>query len=284
MIDSAKLLAGIPACLRDPLIASLQEIAANYAEHRWEPAELNGGKLCEVAFTIIDGTLKGAFAATPSKPANMVDACRLLEKIQPSASRVGDRSLRILIPRILTALYEIRNNRNVGHVGSDVDPNYLDATVVLSMSSWVVAELVRVFHNVPTQEAQESVDALIERKLPVIWEVGPVRRVLDSGMQARDQVLLLLYQKPGWVSEKDLASWVEYSSLGMFRTRVLRPLHTARFIEHDNHSGTARISPKGAREVEERVLRSRKFKGFVGRGSRETFLHRIASIPERLKM
>ena len=258
MIDPQKLLAGIPAGLRDPLIASLQEITANYAEHRWEPAELNGGKLCEVVFTIIDGTLKGAFAAKPSKPANMVDSCRMLEKIPASASRVGDRTLRVLIPRILTALYEIRNNRNVGHVGGDVDPNYLDATAVLSMSSWVVAELVRVFHNVSTKEAQESVDALIERKLPVIWEVGSVRRVLDPKMPARDQVLLLLYQKPGSVSEKDLASWVEYSSLAMFRTRVLRPLHTARLIEHDNASGTARISPKGAKEVEERVLKSRK--------------------------
>lgn len=257
MINSTKLLAGIPAGLRDPLIASLQEIAANYAEHRWEPAELNGGKLCEVAFSIIDGVLKGAFAARPSKPANMVDSCRSLEKIQPSASRVGDRSLRVLIPRMLTALYEIRNNRNVGHVGGDVDPNYLDATAVLSMSSWVVAELVRVFHNVSTQEAQESVDALIERKLPVIWEVGSVRRVLDSEMSAREQALLLLYQKPGWVNEKDLANWVEYSSLAMFRTRVLRPLHTARFIEHDNCSGTVKISPKGAREVEERILKSR---------------------------
>lgn len=159
---------------------------------------------------------------------------------------------------MLTALYEIRNNRNVGHLGGDVDPNYLDATAVLSMSSWVVAELVRVFHNVSTKEAQESVDALIERKLPVIWEVGSVRRVLDSEMPARDQALLLLYQKPSWVSEKDLTSWVEYSSLAMFRTRVLRPLHSARLIEHDNVSGTARISPKGAREVEERVLQSRK--------------------------
>lgn len=258
MIQPDKLLAGIPAGLRDPLIASLQEIAANYAEHRWEPAELNGGKLCEVSFTIIDGALKGTFAVKPSKPKNMVDSCRALENLPTSASRVGDRSLRILIPRILAALYEIRNNRNVGHVGGDVDPNYLDATAVLSMSSWVVAELVRVFHNVTTTEAQESVDALIERKLPVIWEVGSVRRVLDPKMAARVQTLLLLYQKPGWISEKDLAAWVEYSSVALFRTRVLRPLHAERLIEHDQASGAARISPTGAREVENRVLQSRK--------------------------
>jgi hypothetical protein len=206
MIDSNKLLAGLPAGLREPLIASFQEIAANYAEHRWEPAELKDGKLCEVTFTIIVGALSGVFPAKPSKPPNMVDSCRALEKKPATASRVGDRSLRILIPRMLTALYEIRNNRNVGHVGGDVDPNYLDATAVLGMSSWVMAELVRVFHDIATKEAQESVDALIERKIPLIWEVGLARRVLDPTIPARDQSLLLLHQRPGWVNEKDLAS------------------------------------------------------------------------------
>jgi hypothetical protein len=258
MIDSSKLLAGLPAGLRGPLIASFQEIAANYAEHRWEPAELNGGKLCEVVFTIINGALSGVFPTKPSKPSNMVDSCRALEKKPATTSLVGDRSLRILIPRILTSLYEIRNNRNVGHVGGDVDPNYLDATAVFGMSSWVVAELVRVFHSVSTKEAQESVDALIERKIPLIWEVGTVRRVLDSTISARDQSLLLLHQRPGWVNEKDLSSWVEYSSVAMFRSRVLDLLHGERLIEYDKKSGQAKISPKGTKDVEERILKSRK--------------------------
>lgn len=257
MIDPEKLLAGIPEGLRNPLITSYQEIASNYAEHRWEPAELNGGKLCEIVFTILDGSLSGVFTAKPSKPANMVDSCRALEKIPAQASRVGDRSLRILIPRMLTSLYEIRNNRNVGHVGGDVDPNHLDATVVFGMCSWIMAELVRVFHNVPVEEAQESVDALIERKLPLIWNAGTVRRVLDPDMSARDQVLLLLYQKPGWVSDKELVDSVEYSSLAMFRTRVLRSLHDKRFIEFDKQSGNSKISPKGGRHVEGLILKSR---------------------------
>lgn len=257
MIDPTKLLAGIPPALRDPLLSSYQEIVANYTEHRWEPAELNGGKLCEIVYSILNGTLTGTFPAKPSKPANMVDACRALEKIPPVGSRLGDRSLRILIPRMLTALYEIRNNRNVGHVGGEVDPNHLDATAVLSMSSWVIAELVRIFHNISTEEAQESVDALIERKDPVIWEVGDVRRVLDSSMSAKDQTLLLLHQRLGWTSDKDLAASIEYSSTAMFRSRVLDPLHGDRFLEFDREAGRARISPKGSRDVEERLLRSR---------------------------
>lgn len=64
------------------------------------------------------------------------------------------RSFQILIPRLLPALYEIRNNRNVGHVGGDVDPNFMDSTAVLGTANWIMAELVRVFHSVSTPEAQ----------------------------------------------------------------------------------------------------------------------------------
>jgi hypothetical protein len=257
MIDSKSLLAGLPEGLRDPLIASYREIISNYAEHRWEPAELNGGKLSEVVYTIIEGAISGSFAAKPSKPPNMIKACRALEEKPAVSSRVGDRSFRILIPRVITALYEIRNNRNVGHVGGEVDPNHMDATAVLSMSSWVVAELVRIFHSVSTKVAQDSVDALIERKIPLIWEFEGVHRVLDPKMSAKDQTLLLLHQKISWVDEKDLVSWVEYSTLTMFRTRVLEPLHGDRLIEYDRKTRRARISPKGSKDVEVRIIESR---------------------------
>lgn len=89
----------------------------------------------------------------------MVSACRNLEKEQ------GPRSARIQIPRMVIALYEIRNNRGVGHAGGDVDPNHMDATAVVYMSKWVVAELVRLLHGLTTDEATELVDALVEREV-----------------------------------------------------------------------------------------------------------------------
>ncbi len=241
IVDGTKVLSGLPNGLRDPLLKSYREIAANYVEHRWEPSELNGGKLCEVVYTILDGSISGTFATKPSKPKDFLKACRTLEGLPTDPNRVGDRSLRILIPRVLAPLYEIRNNRGVGHVGGDVDPNFLDATTVYEMASWVVAELVRIFHNVSTKDAQETVNALVERKRHLIWEIGEVKRVLDPSMKNSDQVLVLLHQRPAWVSENDLASWVEYSSVSMFRTRVLEPLHKARLIEFDRkHSNTNR--------------------------------------------
>jgi hypothetical protein len=256
MLDSSKVLAGLPAGLRDPLLNAYEKIVTNFAEHRWEPAELNGGKFSEVVYTILLGYLHGTFAAKPSKPKDMVSACRALESTPPSSVRVGDHSMRILIPRMLLGLYDIRNNRGVGHAGGDVDPNFMDASAVYAMASWVMAELVRVFHSIGTQEAQETVDLLVERKISLVWAVEKVRRVQDPTMRKEDQALVLLYSKPAWVAEQDLHQWVEYSTASMFRKNILVPLHKARLIEFDAKGGRARISPLGAQQVERNILKT----------------------------
>jgi hypothetical protein len=256
-IDPTKLLASIPAGLRDPLLEAYREISSNFAEHRWEPSELNGGKFCECVYTILDGAISGTFAAGPSKPRNMKDACLGLEQKTPTG-KPSDRSLRILLPRALLPLYDIRNNRGVGHVGGDVDPNLMDATVVYSMASWVMAELIRIFHNVTTAEAQEAVDALSERKLPLVWSPGGnLKRVLDTDLKAMDQTLLILHQSVGWVEEDDLLKSIEYSSASMYRKNVLAKAHSSRLIEYDKTAKKARISPKGGAHVEAKIVAPR---------------------------
>jgi hypothetical protein len=256
-IDPTTLLANIPAGLRDPLVQCYREIASNFAEHRWEPSELNGGKFCECVYWIIKGTLDGGtYASGPSKPSNMRTACSTIES-GPKSANPADGSLRILLPRMLPPLYDIRNNRGVGHVGGDVDPNQMDATAVFSMASWITAELVRIFHNVSTQEAQEAVDALVERKLPLIWDTGSVKRVLDTGLNARQQTLALLYQSLGWVGDAELCNSVEYSNATVYRKNVLEKLHKERLIEFDKKNKRAKISPKGSAHVETKILKTR---------------------------
>src|SRR5207248_3344311 len=106
--SSLDLLSPLPAGLRQPLLNCFNEVRANFLESRWEPSELNGGKFCEVAYTIIKGALDGQYPSAPSKPRNLAEACRAIEQT-PTTTMRGDRSLRVLIPRILVALYEIRN-------------------------------------------------------------------------------------------------------------------------------------------------------------------------------
>lgn len=249
-VIQGQFLAKLPTTLRQELIAAYAEVLTNFRERRWEPSELNGGKLCEIVYSILKGYIGGKFPSKSTKPRNMVDACRALE-LEPATF---PRAVRVQIPRMLMALYEVRNNRGVGHVGGDVDPNHMDATCVLALSKWILSELVRVFHNVSTEEASAAIDALVERTLPIVWKVGDNLRVLDPSMSMKDRALTLLYHSAGPVSELDLFRWVEHSNSSVFRRDVLRPAHSEKLLEYEPKEGTVEISPLGITYVEDSVL------------------------------
>lgn len=248
-INPSSLLPSIPSGLREPLFNSFGEITRNFRERRWEPSELNGGKLCEVIYTILRGYIDGSFPSVPSKPANMVDACRALEQAAPSFSR----SIRIQIPRMLIVLYEVRSNRGVGHSGGDVNPNHMDAVAVLYMSKWLLSEIIRVFHSIDTRMATDIVANLVDRTIPAIWQIGDKHRVLNTDLTMKDKTLLLLYHVQNSVSETDLVSWVEHSNAYIYRRDVLRRLHIDRLVEFDEKNHTVTISPTGIRYVEESI-------------------------------
>lgn len=253
-IDPVKVLAGVPAGLRDPLLAEYRSLMDAYLQSRWKTASLDAGRFCEVVYSILDGALSGTFPASPFKPSNFPKSCRDLEQRSPVP--VGDHSLRILIPRVLIGMYDVRNNRNVGHVGGDVVANHMDATLVQANASWVLAEVIRVFHGISTPEAQKSVDALVERRVPLIWEIGSVRRVLSPEMPAADKALVLLYGQTDWTSARTLADWAKYSNPSVFKTKVLGPLAVKVFVELDAAGEAAVITPLGTADVEKRLLKA----------------------------
>lgn len=245
----------VPQPLEDELFEKFREIERNFRERRWEPAELNGGKLCEVTYCILRGHIDGSFPSKSYKPANFYDACLKMEKEPVS----WGRSIRIQLPRMLIALYEIRNNRNVGHVGGDVDPNHMDAVCVLHMGKWVVAELVRIFHGVSLAEASALVEILSEREVSLIWDAGSVRRVLDNSLSMLEKTLVLLYASAQPLSEAELIKSLEHSNPSVYRRDVLRRAHTDRLIEYDENTKTVKISPLGIKRVETKILPKAQF-------------------------
>lgn len=248
MIQPSQILATIPSGLRDPLFDEHQLIVQNYLERKWLPSELRGGRFCEIVYTIIDGYAQGTFATAPSKPRNFPQACRNLE----NHSHVP-RGFQILIPRMLPPLYEIRNNRGVGHVGGDVDPNHMDSTAVLGIANWIMAELVRVFHSLTTSDAQTLVEQIVERRIPVIWQVGDMKRVLDINLKMPDQTLLLIASCAAACDTDDLFKWLDYDNRAYFN-KLLRTLHSKRMVELASDGSTVQILPPGATHVEEKLM------------------------------
>ena len=242
-------LQAIPDGLRKPLLDEYASIVQHFSESQWKPSELSGGWFCEITYTILDGHAKGGYASKPTKPNNFVVACRKLE-----SNGHCPRSFQILIPRMLPALYEVRNNRSVGHAGGDVDPNHMDATVVLAMCSWIMAELIRVYHDVETDEAQQLVDALVERRVPLVWKNGDMRRILNPSIKLEDQVLILLAQCSTPVSIETIFEWTDYRHRRHFDSTIAA-LHDRRAIEYSKHDGECEILPPGSKHVEANMQR-----------------------------
>src|SRR3954471_11197916 len=93
----------LPDTLRDDLLDAFNEIVKNYREHRWEPAELNGGKLCEAVYTIVKGWLEGGvYAARSKKPPRFPQTCWEMEKTYQTVP--NSSSARVLIPRMMVGL------------------------------------------------------------------------------------------------------------------------------------------------------------------------------------
>lgn len=245
MIRPAQALATIPSGLRQPLLAEYQSIVQNYMERRWSPSELSGGKFCEIVYTILDGFSQGKYATQPSKPRDFVGECRKLE----NNSQVP-RSFQILIPRVLPALYEVRNNRGVGHTGGDVDPNHMDATAVVAICNWVMAELVRVFHCLSVDEAQALIESLTERRMPLVWQGDGMKRVLDPTLPLKDQLLILIASSASAAETSAILEWCGYTNRPYF-LRLLRQLHSNRMVELSTDETTVQLLPPGSRYVEE---------------------------------
>lgn len=243
MITTEEALATIPDVLRKPLLEEYSTILHNYLGRRWTPSELSGGRFCEVVYTILKGWSTGNYPSSPAKPTNFVQACRELETIASNP-----RSFQILIPRLLPALYEIRSNRGVGHVGGDVDSNHIDASAVLSIASWIMAELIRVFHDLDIHDAQKIADSLVERKTPLVWHSGDIRRVLNTDLSIRKQILLLSSISQS-VTKDDLIRWIEPTNLSYFY-RLLREMHSSRLIELSPEQTNVLLLPPGMATVE----------------------------------
>jgi len=250
VLDSA--FAKVPAAFRSRIIKTYLDLKRNCVESRYEAAGLSAGKFCEVVLRHLQEEVHGKYTPFGKKIDNYADECRRLVTAPKTA---GNESQRIVLPRALLYLYTMRNKRGIGHVGGDVDANAIDIATIARTADWIVCEVIRINHGLSLEEAQDLVDGISVRELPMIWEVAGKKRVLKEGLKARDQVLLLLYSSSeSGVLVEDLCEWVEYSNLGVFKSKVLQALHKERLVEHDKDTDSVFLSPKGATFVEQNLL------------------------------
>src|SRR6266571_4365195 len=234
-----------PESLVNELLNAHEKIKQSFLLGRHEPTELNAGKFCEIVLRILQQEAYGSHTALEKEVKNLAEEFRKFE----NATGAID-SVRFHIPRVASAVYNIRNRRGVGHAGGDVSPNLTDASLVATCSDWILSELVRICYNCSLEDAQKLVNDLVQRRLPLVHPVAGKKRVLNPALTFKQRVLVLLAEEhPASVSDRILCDWTEHSNLTVFKRDVLRQLHAAKLMEYSGSDCT--ILPPGMRLVEE---------------------------------
>ncbi len=247
-----KALSSIPNSLRERLVKNYSTLKTRELEGHHDTIGHQAGKLAEVLLRILQKILTGTNVSLNKNLSNFKKECEKLEQTPKTADPEG---LRLLMPRALLFLYTLRNKRDFGHVGGEVDANEIDALTAMRVADWCICELVRVCHDLPLEDAQLLCDAIAERRLPAIWNILGRKRVLDTSLSYRDQTLLLLYTDiETGIPIEDLFTWTEHSRRANYRRDILAELHRVRLIEWDKEIEVAVISPTGIDEVENQIL------------------------------
>jgi hypothetical protein len=178
---------------------------------------------------------------------------KLIEDLEQLPSAAHPESVRVHIPRALRVVYDIRNKRDAAHLADNIDPNLQDATLVVSTLDWILAEFVRLHHNVSANEAQALVEELVTRVAPVVQDFGGFLKLLNPKLGATDQALVLLYQcGPAGAEYEDLEQWVHPKSRKNLRRTLYALVHTKAFAHQIGDRYV--ITRRGQQDVERRTL------------------------------
>lgn len=231
--------------LADNILGTFTEIERKYYLQEWKTSELEAGHFVEAVRRFIELKLFGTYTPIGTTlPSFSTSLLQNLEKQQ------GNEAFRLLIPRVLLSIYNIRNKRGIGHL-SLLAANRQDATFILSACKWVLAELFRIEAIVSTEEANSTVNKIGERTTEAIWDIEGIRRILHSNLSIKDQVLVLLFDRSP-LSFKDIKTSTESKNDSYLR-KILKALHDERAIEL-TADGICHLSPIGKKLAENKVL------------------------------
>jgi hypothetical protein len=243
----AALSPALPNEVVEHLITEYQSIKQNLAFRRFRPTELDGGRFGECMLRLFQYFDSGSYTAFGTQITN---SGSVIDKVQNFTSL--DDSVRLFIPKLTRILIDVRNRRNVAHVGGNVDPSFSDSIFISHTADWILTELIRVYHSCSVDAATKMVRSINEIHVPIVANVDGFVRIQNTNLDNKQKVLVILYHKnPEKVSDVDLIRWTEYSNSSRFKASILKGLHDEALIHYQN--GQCSLLPKGVMHVERTI-------------------------------
>lgn len=216
--------------MRSPVVSLLDSYEELIAKHRGgdlEGALVKAGRFVEHALRLIEAKRTG------SVPPEIKSVAATIGTIEKGTTL--PEPLRLLIPRALYGMiYNLRSKRDAVHV-KEIDPRGIDVAMAVSAASWVIAELLRMYHVSDEDTVRQRMLALVRTSIPFIEAVdGEV--IVNRNVKAPIELLLLLaHAGPNGMTRKALGISAKCSPPAV--TKALQVLKDERFV-HQSAAGS----------------------------------------------
>lgn len=209
-------LPNIPGDIVDALETEFRNLESRFARRDWGPAELNGGRFAEAVLRFLEWRESGGHYTPIGMQLNRQ---AILNRARNNPSLPD--GLRFHVAKCSEILMDIRNRRDVAHLGTVINVDEMDAHLVMRLAAWVLAEIVREESDLSAQDAQALIDRLSVRRLPLVEEVGGDLVVVATDLSATERALVALYNiYPEPMNINTLRKSVGYQHSTRFRQMI----------------------------------------------------------------
>jgi hypothetical protein len=229
----------------DSAVQHFGRMVDDFRKGDWEDATAKGGKFVEAAVKAI-----WVHAGEAIPDARHFSAGSIIDQL-PSKGTLPD-PLRLTVPRACRFVYDVASNRGARHDPTEIDPNEMDATAVLSSCAWILAEMVRYSQaSSDLAYAKAIVDGLIRKQFPFFEDIDG-RVYTEIGESALEVAVLILARVyPNRMGRSELIASIKRHghsepNAAVAVTRVLR-------YADEDVDGNLRLRSGGLRKAEQLI-------------------------------
>lgn len=230
-------------------IESYIEMQQRFLAGDWQPAELDGGRLCEA----ISRCLYQMDAGRVSHTKSVKDIREyLIDEKNVLSHRLGLKD-RKHIAKVIEVVYKFRSDRGAVHISTEYDANYMDSMLVIHSCKWILAEFLRLAWNQDRKVIAETIAQLVQLEHSLIHELDGKPLVLAQNISAPHEILLLLNHAPNnRLSRSEIQSSIHHHTAANVGTALNR-LIANRDIRDAGNSEVA-LTPNGQQRVIQEIL------------------------------
>lgn len=231
------------------VIKHFLSVVQKFEETDWENSLSKAGKFVEATIKLL--WVYGG-KSLPAKQKDFkagVYAQKIIDQIDTTT--IPEDGIRLQIPRASIFIYDITSNRGGRHDSEEVDANEMDSSTILTMCSWILAELVRFSAkgSVSIEEAKKIIDSLMERHYPFFEDIDGRIYIDNKKFKSAPECGLLILHKiyPRRISKDEFISSVKRHN---FKQSAVKFERLSSYIDTDAH-GKILLRATGRRKAEE---------------------------------